>query len=282
MLDRLGVFIINLDRCKDRWAFMMRQLEMTGLAATRITAIDRRSDTFVPRGGLTISRDDVLIETNWDGRHYVVGEEACFQSHLKALAAFRESGKPFGLILEDDAEFAPDIVQALEAILGYRRLWQMVKLEGMRRKGRRPVLDIAPAGPSYQLVASLNPASGGAAYLVTQEAAARLIERADGVFEPFDNFLSNLWRHNLVTLDCAPFPVRQALVESSRNDPRGPTLRSSVEKLDAWQRHVRADTGGRYLSRWRRQMSLFGGRGRLTLAPWSRVWPVTPQQGQSL
>ena len=270
MDQRLGVYIINLDRAPDRWTFMEGQLKSAALEGERIQAIDRRDPAFAPRGGLSVQRDDVLRETNWDGRCYVMGEEACFQSHLKALATFAASGRQAALIMEDDCEFAPDFRETLDAILGYRALWDLVKLEGTRKKGGRPALKVAKAG-NYDLVASLNPSSGAAAYLVTQAAAARLIEAADGAFEPFDNFLSAHWRHGLKVLDCSPFVARQGLPESTRSETRGPTTRSGLEKFTAWRRHIGADTVGRYAMRWLSQSRRFAGKTKgWTIARWAR------------
>jgi glycosyl transferase family 25 len=270
MDQRLGVYIINLDRAPDRWAFMEGQMRSAGLDGERIQAIDRRDPGFTPRGALAVQRDDVLRETNWDGRFYVLGEEACFQSHLKALNTFITSGRPAGLIMEDDCELAPDFRETLDAILGYRALWDLVKLEGTRKKGGRPALKVVKAG-SYELVASMNPSSGAAAYLVTQPAAARLVAAAGDAYEPFDNFLSAHWRHGLKVLDCSPFPARQGLPESTRSETRGPTTRTGMEKFTAWRRHIGADTIGRYAMRWVSQPQRFAGKTKgWTIAKWAR------------
>lgn len=272
MNSRLGVYVINLDRAPERRVFMEAQTAKAGLDAAFVSAIDAKAAGFMPRGGHTVVRDDVLIETNWDGRIYVLGEEACFQSHLKALRLFLDSPHEVGLIFEDDAELAPDFAAALEAILGYRRLWDIVKLEGTRMKGARPALRVAEAGP-YRLVASLNPASGAAAYLVSRVAAERLVAQADGVFEPFDNYLSAHWRHGLKVLDCAPFPARQGLPVSTRKEKRGPSPRQAGERFTAWRRHLAADFFRRYVLRWFSQRRRFAGHTHgLTLAPWSRDW----------
>ena len=272
MDPRLGAYFINLDRAPDRRAFMDGQMEAAGLTATRVTAVDAKAPDFAPRGGLTVSRDDVLIETNWDGRVYVLGEEACFQSHIKALKTLVEGPAEIGLIFEDDAELAPDFAATLDAILGYRMLWDLVKLEGIRKSGGRPAFKVAKAG-AYDLVASLNPCSGAAAYLVTRSAAEKLIAQSEGVFEPFDNYLSAHWRHGLRALDCAPFPARQGLPVSTRQETRGPVQRTAGAKFAAWQRHLRADFIGRYLLRWFSQPQRFKGKsGGWTKAPWARDW----------
>lgn len=268
---------INLDRAPARRAFMEAQLAAAGLRATRIPAIDRASPHFRSRGGLTVSRDDVLIEMNWDGRAYVTGEEACFQSHLAALAAFLASGAPFGLIFEDDAELAPDFRAVVEAAIATADLWDAVKLEGLRSKGGRPALVISALTGHYRLVASLSPCAGAAAYLFSRAAAARIIAAAEGIFEPYDNLLSALWRHKLRMLDCAPFPARQGIAVSTRADKRSKPKRSVAQALTRWWRHMGADLIGLHRQRWTGQIGRFAGRlGRIGIVKWARDWPAPP------
>ncbi|MFT3809613.1 MAG: glycosyltransferase family 25 protein [Micropepsaceae bacterium] len=269
---------VNLDRVPGRRLFMERQFAAAGIEAERISAIDRNAPGFVPRGGLTVQREDVLIEINWDGRPYVTGEEACVQSHLAALKRFLATDKAFGVICEDDAELAPDFRAVVEAAITKADLWDAVRLESIRRKGGRVALDIAALTGPYRLVASLNPAAGSAAYLFSRAGAERLIAAWENFFEPYDNFLSALGRHKLRLLDVSPFPARQGLVESSRADKRHPPRPSLAAAFTRWQRHVRADLIGRHVRRWPAQFGGFPGRAHaFTLAPWSRTWPGPPQ-----
>lgn len=269
---------INLDRAPGRRLFMERQLAAAGVEAERISAVDRSAPGFTPRGGLTVQRDDVLIEMNWDGRPYVTGEEACLQSHLAALKRFLATDRRFAVIMEDDAELAPEFRTVVEAAIAKSDLWDALKLEGNRRKGSRPALAVAPLTGPYRLVASLNPAAGTAAYLFSRAGAERILAVTEGVFEPYDNFLAALGRHKLRLLDVAPFPARQGIAESSRADARAKPGRNLGAALNRWQRHVRADLLGRHLRRWPAQFGGFPRRAHaLTLAPWARVWPGPPQ-----
>lgn len=268
---------INLDRAPARRLFMERQLTAAAIAAERISAVDRAAPDFQPRGGLKVLRDDVLIEMNWDGRPYVTGEEACLQSHLVALKRFLATDAPHALIMEDDAELAPDFRAAVEAALARSDLWDAVKLEGNRKKGARPALTVATLTGPYRLVASMNPAAGTAAYLFSRAGAERVIARIEGVFEPYDNFLATLWRHQLRLLDCAPFPARQGIAESSRSDKRARPHRSAGEAFTRWHRHVRADFIGRNLRRWPAQIRLYLRHARgFTFASWAQLWPAPP------
>jgi glycosyl transferase family 25 len=263
---------INLDRAVSRRAFMEGQLAAAGVIATSVSAVDRAAPGFMPRGGLRVVRDDVLIETNWDGRVYVLGEDACFQSHLLALKGFLETAEPFALILEDDAEFAPDFSAVVASAISKAGQWDMIKLEGLRSKGSRPALRVADLAPPYALVASLSPAAGAAATLYSRAAAERVIAAAEGDFEPYDNLLASLWRHRLRVLDVSPFPVRQGLAESSRADARPKIKRSASQALRRWWLHLTADLVGQHARRWGAQFRRFGGVP--TLAPWARRWPA--------
>ena len=269
---------INLDRAPGRRLFMERQLGQAGIVAERISAVDRNAPGFTPRGGLTALHEDVLIEMNWDGRPYVTGEDACTQSHIVALNRFLATDKAFALIMEDDAELAPDFCAVVEAAVARADLWDAVKLEGNRRKGGRPALAIAGLTGPYRLVASLNPAAGTAAYLFSRAGAERVLDRIDSIFEPYDNFLAGLHRHRLRLLDVAPFPARQGIAESSRADARVKPRRNLAAALNRWQRHMRADLIGRNIRRWPAQFGGYPSRAyALTLAPWSRTWPGPPQ-----
>ena len=269
---------INLDRVPGRRLFMERQLAAAGIAAERISAVDRNAPGFTPRGGLKIQREDVLIEMNWDGRTYVTGEEACAQSHIVALGRFLESGMPHALIMEDDAELGPDFRAVVEAALTHASLWDAVKLEGNRAKGGRPALAIAGLTKPYRLVASMSPAAGTAAMLFSRAGAERLLAALGRSFEPYDNVVSDLGRNGLRLLDVAPFPARQGIAESSRTDRRTKPRRGLLAALDKWQRHTRADLLRRNLYRWTAQFGRYPGRAfALTYASWAIAWPNPPQ-----
>jgi glycosyl transferase family 25 len=248
---------------------MATQLAVAGLREVSwVEAVDAEAATFTPRRGLTIQREDVLIERNWDGRVYVAAEEAIVQSHLRALARFLADGCEFGLILEDDAELAPDLSQVIAGAIAHASEWDLVSMGGFRSGGRRPAVHIAELG-NYDLVASLNPCAGLAAYLVTRHAAERLIARSCDVVEPFDNYVHSPWRHGLRLVDVAPFPARQGSVPSMRERRRTIRRSSPFVALRNLKRHLAADLVGRHLRRWLRQCSTYGIT-RMTLARWAR------------
>jgi GR25 family glycosyltransferase involved in LPS biosynthesis len=260
-----------MERVRERREHMEVEVRRAGLhRVTWVPAIDAWAAGYVPRRGLACERDDVLIEHNWDGRKYLTGEDAIFQSHLKALEALIAGGAPHGLIFEDDAELAPDFGIALELLLRHARAWDIVSLEGFRPWGGRPAIEIARLD-RFRLVASLNPCAGSAAYVVSRRAAETLLARATETIEPFDNYLNALWRHGLRVLDVSPFPARQGTLVSLRHRTRPAHRRTPVAAFGDWRRHIYADFIRRYLDRWARQATSYGIR-RLTIARWTRNW----------
>ena len=224
MSQAFPVYVINLDRSPDRWAAMSRQLEGLGLQPTRAPAVDARRDAAQMRArrGFPEPVDGVIFHVNAEGRRYVMGEEACFQSHLQTLEAFLASGARTALILEDDAELAPDAPAALTAMAARPDLWDVVRLEAAGRRGARRALRIMDLPSGRMQVASMRPCSGSCAYMVTRRGAEGLIAAAPGAFEPYDTYLSSLWRHGLRMLDCAPAPARQPGDTSLIHEDRPP------------------------------------------------------------
>jgi glycosyl transferase family 25 len=126
----LQLFVINLDRSKDRLDRIQSRLESQGFDFVRVPAID---------GGLKENHDRLVPK---ERTHYfrplVRGEIACYLSHLRALQAFLSSDASYGLILEDDAVLVDGFKDKLNAILDDHikaGAWHLLKLDGYK-KGR--------------------------------------------------------------------------------------------------------------------------------------------------
>lgn len=274
MAADLAVYIINLDRSPERWAAMEAEMARVGLTARRVSALDARRDADVMRQTRPFPKPDgeMIFEMGYEGKPYRLSEEACFQSHLKALGLFLKDGGPAALILEDDAEFAPDATAAIDAILAIPGAWDAVRLEGLRTHGRRPAIHIADLPGERMLVASMRPVWGSAAYLISRAGAEKLLARGRRL-ETYDGYLGALAAHGLRFLDCAPFPIRQAAGPSTivhDAAPRAPLRQRRW--FAAWWRHVRADQM-RQIPRWTLFPVKYWRRAlRWTMAPWYRAW----------
>ena len=95
-------FLLNLDRCIDRWPTMKQRIEAAGFKPQRISAIDGIS-------GKCRSLCDQLME----GRPYEYafefdGKAGCTLSHVLLWEAIIQNNIPYASIFEDDVLFHKD------------------------------------------------------------------------------------------------------------------------------------------------------------------------------
>jgi GR25 family glycosyltransferase involved in LPS biosynthesis len=100
----IPVYIINLDRSKDRWEKIVKQCEKENINYYRIEAID----------GMKIDRNEyksILHKKNMKDNTI-----ACFLSHMKSLKTFLESIDNYAVILEDDVIIQKDFNKKIKTI----------------------------------------------------------------------------------------------------------------------------------------------------------------------
>ena len=123
----IAVYVINLDRSADRLAHMTAQLDSIGLEFERIPAVEGAHLQLDGNCGDEFSIDFDYWR-KYHHRNVTASEIGCYLSHIKALETFLASSLSFALILEDDAEIAPDLVEVLHAIAVRAAEWDLVKL----------------------------------------------------------------------------------------------------------------------------------------------------------
>lgn len=120
MLMQALAFVINLDRCRERWELITENLDRIGLEATRISAIDK-----------------ALLQDHPATRRLGVGQVACLQSHCKAMTAFLDTDATAALILEDDAEVGDAVPGLIRDIEWWPEGHGLVKLDSTDHHGVR-------------------------------------------------------------------------------------------------------------------------------------------------
>jgi len=224
-MSELAFFAINLDRSPERWAEIERLFGDMPWPLHRIRAVDARD----PEAVLAVRGQRMASPPNGIGpnllryRTFTLVEEACFASHILALKAFLASDYPYAVILEDDAMPAEvaGLVGALRQLASGSVAFDIVKIEGSRRSGRRLAVEMKDLGRA-KLVRSLRPCSGGAAYLVTRDAARRMIEKAGALALPVDDFLSNPGLHGCDIMHLSPWLIVQSGARSTMRAMRRP------------------------------------------------------------
>lgn len=221
-------YLINLDRSPGRLAFMAEQFERLSLSYIRIPAID----------GLALG-DDVLA------RHRMPAAiAACFLSHRSAWQAFLHSGEEFAAVVEDDAWLSPAASRFLAGESWIPAGADIVKLETTGTKAAVGN-DCIALGPTRSLRRLHSLHEGGACYVVSRAAAARLIEVSEHFATPLDMFVfGQPVIDDMKVYQMIPAPVRQrstveaeavgefnSTIDISRfSEPRRKTKRS-IRKL---------------------------------------------------
>jgi GR25 family glycosyltransferase involved in LPS biosynthesis len=94
------IFVINLDRRKDRWEFITEQLKSVGIDAERVSGVD--GDLLDP---------DPKIGNGWNHK----GQAGCVLSHRKVISLAKERGYKNILVIEDDNVFRKNFNELFES-----------------------------------------------------------------------------------------------------------------------------------------------------------------------
>jgi GR25 family glycosyltransferase involved in LPS biosynthesis len=127
---------------------------------------------------------------------------ACAVSHRLLQKEIAEGEADVALILEDDAELAPDFAQVVRGALAFD--FDVLKLEGINLSRRR--VTVGRIGERAVVVTSF-PSCGSAAYLLTRAAARRLCGLP--VIDQVPDLVFGDPRLRLRVLELDPFCVRQ-------------------------------------------------------------------------
>lgn len=135
-LSDLDIYLINLDRNKDRLAAFIEQYMKSDLRnheIKRLNAIDGQSLTNIEEKVTPKALDEVLgIEkTGYRTKHYQLtrGALGCYLSHMKVYQLIANGQSPYGLIFEDDVIINPNIFKKLNtAIQSIPGDWDMLLL----------------------------------------------------------------------------------------------------------------------------------------------------------
>lgn len=186
----LPVYLINIDRAAERRALIEGQAAELGIALERVAGVD---GSRVPVEEWVNADRDLFLRRN--GRPLMPGEYGCYKSHLKAMQQLVESGKPAGLIIEDDVSLSRALMDKVQAIAQAVPDACVVKLVNHRTQGFRPRFKAATGDEIG--VAMLGPQGSAACYLVTAKAALRLLEQLKVQSLPFDMALERVWHHHV-------------------------------------------------------------------------------------
>jgi glycosyl transferase, family 25 len=179
----MRVYLINLERRKDRLAAMQGQAAGLGLELDLVTALDAGTA-------------DPASVNRWFAMGGPLGEipagdKACLLSHRAAWERFAASGEAHAVFLEDDVRLSQVAGPMLTTDSWIAADAEVVKLEHYGPPGQRVLLaDLHAVGEDFKIGRMLSRHTGGAAYILSRNAAQLLL--AEQRFDlPVDHLLFN-------------------------------------------------------------------------------------------
>jgi glycosyl transferase, family 25 len=201
LLQLCGIYLINLDRSVERLSSAERRFNAVGLPIQRIDAIDAYKED------VSVYPIDREAFQRTHGRKSIrPGEIGCYFSHLKAIRAFLASDKEFAIILEDDVLPQIELPAVLKELLALADEWDIVSLFHFHRGG--PV--VVRQAKEFSLAVHVAHISSAAAYLVSKNAAKKLIQHLEVMRACLDHSLYESWKHGLQLRSVTPMPIHLA------------------------------------------------------------------------
>ena len=161
----LWVFVINLDRDRDRLARMVVEAERVGILFERFAAVD----------GNHLEPDLRTQFFSCYGPHepaLTAGEIGCYASHLRIHRLLAEFGQ-YALVLEDDVRLADDIGDVVRVAIERAPDWDIIRMSNATKSVVLPVL---PLGGGRELVRYWTVPNGTGAYLISRSGAIKFVE----------------------------------------------------------------------------------------------------------
>ena len=207
-----SLYVINLDRSKERWARINEHLTGYGLTAKRISAVDAQRlspQLLEERYSAAVNKTSFFIALK-------PAEIGCFLSHRKALETFvNDSDKSFAVILEDDVEFVvhPQFFckQWLEVLNVASPV--MLKLFKRRPVSGKKVWPSCTTKNEHQKLGAVVQTKlvplGTQAQIVNRAAAVKLLATFEQFAMPVDVAYQHWWHHGVKVLVASPNQVNE-------------------------------------------------------------------------
>lgn len=192
-MDQIPIFLINLDRSKERWSFMQRQAQSLGLNFERVPAIVGQN---VPKWLRSeFSHDDRMSP----------GQIGCYASHLLVASMIVGRGLQYAIVLEDDADLCSEFMRvASRAVDKAPADWDYIHLSSTFKK---TVIEVDELGGHVLVRYVVNPANT-AAYVLSSRGARKWLTPMPRI-RPNDLDNRFAWQQDLKVYGVFPALVTQ-------------------------------------------------------------------------
>lgn len=208
----LHAFVINLPDAAHRRERIRATLDAAQLPHTFVEGV------YGPGLDFPHADFDERRYTLWHGKERNPREVGCYLGHIKAIRAFLDSGADYGLILEDDADFAPTLPGLLKAAVAENDTWDLLHLSACGNLHPRTFVPLREIPGGVKIVQHLTHVKGAGAYLINRRWAAAATTALLPMWQPWDyafdreEDLPGSFRTALLY----PFPVSQQTPDRSQ------------------------------------------------------------------
>ena len=126
--------------------------------------------------------------------------------------------------MESDSDYRGvlDINTMLAELESRKSSFDIVRLFGTFENNERFARIVNSLPSNYRLVQTLGDPMGAVAYVITPEAAARLLMMSDKIYAPVDVFMGATWLHRLRYRSLKPYPFELASFPSTIGSRKRP------------------------------------------------------------
>lgn len=191
------IFVINLDRSKNRW--LESQNQLNGCEVERVSAVDGAK---LEAELLNACFDEGLNRQRY---HKVLtsGEIGCYLSHRKVWQKIVDKNLDFALVLEDDFITKTDVLSLLNDVSNIKQPWHYIKLAEYPIK--RKAIFSEKIG-SVNLVTYNQVPAKTCAQIVSLAGAKRLLAMSEKFGRPVDIDIQHWWESGLCVFGVQPYP----------------------------------------------------------------------------
>ena len=253
----MRIIVINLDQDTERRERVERRLRQLGLRWERLGAVDGRR--LEPHHEAMIDRAGQASR----GLQISPGAMGCWISHRQAQLMVADQTEPMALIMEDDisiTDHLPDVVERIER--GEAGRFDVIRLH--RVKLRRRFVPVRRIGSGA--IGFVRPTDSGLqAYVITREAARRIITSIPRMVQLADHALYEHWTHGLVVCSIDPPVVYHRDHGQSSIGARPLSATPSLRPLK-WLRRKRYQIHKKYVRHhaYRRMLNWYSRTGHLS------------------
>ncbi len=196
----LPTFIVNLDRCKDRYDQMEEELNKIGLTPQRISAVQ----------GSILSNDDIAKiycpESNkkYAHRDLTSGEIGCYMSHRNIWKKMIDENISLAIVLEDDV-FVDRNILSLSNFKALLSAYDLIKLADNRNT---QVANSKDLDDIHKLVSYSTIPNCTTGYAITLAGAKKMLSR-EKIYRPVDIDIQHCYEFGVSVAGIKPYPVTE-------------------------------------------------------------------------